>query len=203
MLDTSKKKRLDPNLIIAIGVLLASLGALVVSTRQASIMNRQTQILLNQSKSSAWPSLSIELYRGFGEGLIQEYRITVSNRGTGPAIIERVIISYDGQSVPHWDAFMQLIELPDSISGSRDSGSLFHRVIRPNEDVPVIDLSFNPGLMQYFYKNGEKITFQICYKSVYDEYWLVQRNGFQTNLEAINKEIVDKCPATEGVEFRG
>lgn len=38
------KKRFDANLIIAFGVLLASIGALIVSTRQASIMNEQTKI---------------------------------------------------------------------------------------------------------------------------------------------------------------
>ena len=55
------KKKIDPQLLIAIGVLIASFSALFVSIRQASIMNEQTNILLKQTKSNSWPYLNINL----------------------------------------------------------------------------------------------------------------------------------------------
>ena len=42
-------KKIDANLIVAIGVLIASFGALFVYMRQASIMTEQTKILLGDT----------------------------------------------------------------------------------------------------------------------------------------------------------
>ncbi len=41
-----KIKKIDPNLLIALGVLIASFSALFVYMKQASIMSKQTEILL-------------------------------------------------------------------------------------------------------------------------------------------------------------
>ena len=61
-------KKIDPNLVIAVGVLISSFAALFVYVRQARIMSEQsnilleqTSILLEQTKASTWPHLSIEL----------------------------------------------------------------------------------------------------------------------------------------------
>ena len=54
-------RKIDPQLIISIGIMLISLGAVYVSFRQATIMNKQTDILLQQTKANAWPSLSFTI----------------------------------------------------------------------------------------------------------------------------------------------
>lgn len=99
-------RKIDPQLILSLGVLLISFAAVYVSMRQANIMNRQTEILLEQTKASAWPSLSLSLRRGFVESKIDEYRISVTNKGTGPAIIKGVKVAYNGQSVKKWGNFI-------------------------------------------------------------------------------------------------
>ena len=62
----------DPNLLIAAGVLVASVGALVVYVRQAGIMREQTNVLIEQTrllqeqtKANAWPSLALEMWRSY------------------------------------------------------------------------------------------------------------------------------------------
>ncbi|WP_159099221.1 hypothetical protein [Aquimarina spinulae] len=47
------KKKFDSQMLLAIAVLIISGAALIVSMRQASIMNKQTDILLEQIKCLA------------------------------------------------------------------------------------------------------------------------------------------------------
>lgn len=101
-------------MILAIGVLIASFAAFV-SMRQASIMNEQTAILLQQTKANVWPYLYLNLDRGYDQGGISNYRITITNKGTGPAIIERVKVSYAGEAVENWNSLYEKAAVPDSV----------------------------------------------------------------------------------------
>jgi hypothetical protein len=188
------RKRVNPQLIIAIGVLLTSFGALFVSIRQASIMNKQTEILLQQTKSGAWPYLHISLYRGFNmQGEINTYQINVVNKGTGPAIIEGVRVLYDGKTARNWEDFYSLIQVPDSIVRAHTNSLIYNQVISANEQALLIDLSQNKPLMDWVFMHGDKFTIEICYKSVFDEYWKSERKGIKTNLEVANHEKIKGC----------
>ncbi|CAM1357747.1 hypothetical protein [Tenacibaculum xiamenense] len=188
-----KKKKIDVNLIIAFGVLLASIGALVVSTRQASIMNEQTKIILEQSKSSAWPSLSIGMSRTVDEDGVSDFLFTISNRGTGPAIVEQTYISYNGTYISNWSEFYELLKVPDSIKISHRNDILLNRVIKPSEDFNLIDWSNNKPLMKFIYPKADAIEIIICCKSVYGDYWQVRRKGMKNNLERNITLEVEQC----------
>ncbi|MFD2587201.1 hypothetical protein ACFSQJ_09685 [Croceitalea marina] len=200
---TRKKLKLkfEPNLVIAIGVLIASFGALIVSMRQASIMNEQTKILIEQSKSNAWPSLSIEMSRGVRSDGLTKFNFQISNRGTGPAIIDKTVISYDGKSFENWNEFYKLLNVPDSIPLGHGNDILFNRIISPNENFNLIDWSVNKKLMQFIYDRADKISVKICYKSVYGDFWIVKRNGLQNNLEKNVNEKTDSCSLSDEVAF--
>ncbi|MEM7381168.1 MAG: hypothetical protein AAF361_08205, partial [Bacteroidota bacterium] len=108
-------RRIDPNLVIAVGVLLASFAALFVYVRQANIMSEQTRILMEQTKANAWPHLSLELYRGYSSDGMSSFKITVSNKGTGPAILEQTQVAFDGTEAESWQEFFEIINIPDSL----------------------------------------------------------------------------------------
>lgn len=193
MNENNKKKKIDLNLIIAIGVLIASFAALFVYVRQASIMSEQTKILLEQSKLSAWPNLSIRMSKTTAITGVREYGIYISNRGTGPAIIEKTVVSYLGKPIKNWKEFYEVMGVPDTINRGQKNENIYDKVIRPNEDFRFVDWSHNKDLMNYIYKNADKISIAICYKSVYDDCWQVKRNGFKNNLEKIIRVKTDKC----------
>lgn len=177
------KKKIDINLLIAVGVLVASFAALFVSVRQAHIMNQQTDILLEQTKASAWPSVSIGMDRSIVNGDVNKYLFTLTNRGTGPAIVEQTIITYDDTPISNWDEFYELINVPNGMNIGHGNDILIGRVIPPNEEFGLINWNGNPEIMNFVYQLGHKINIEVCYKSVYGEYWTVKRNGLQTNLE--------------------
>ena len=188
-----KKRKIDINLIIAIGVLLASIGALIISTRQANIMNEQTKILLEQTKSGLWPSLSIGMSRDGGKRGLKTYFYSISNRGTGPAIVEQTYISVDDKYISNWSELYDVINVPDTIFRSHGNNILFNRVIKPNEDFKLIDWSNNPDLMNFIYNESHRIYVKICYKSVYGDYWEINRKGFKNNLEQSTTEQLKEC----------
>ena len=201
MAKTKKKRKFDVNLIIALGVLLASIGALIISTKQATIMNRQTEIFLEQSKASSWPSLSIGMSRTVKDKGLEKYYLAISNRGTGPAIVEQTRIFYDGQPVANWADFYETINVPDSIRKSHGNDILINRVVKANEDFLLVDWSYNPALMNFIHERSDKIKIEICYKSVFGDRWLVKRTGFKSNLERTETAAVEACSTAEGKVF--
>lgn len=170
-------KRIDPQLLIAVGVLLVSFAALFVSIQQAAQMNRQTEILLEQTKSAAWPSLDIGMEVTLANDSIHGLVVTVENKGTGPAIVDGVRLTYAGEAIPSWSELFRRAAMPDSIPPSRLASKLHNAVISANEEVVVLDLLDNQALMQWFYARGEHLRLEICYKSVFDDHWLASRQG--------------------------
>lgn len=191
---TSKKRKLDAQFILAIGVLIISVAALIVSIRQASIMNRQTDILLQQTKANAWPSLSISLHSTIKNDTINSYLIKIANKGTGPAIVEGVRFSYQEESFQRWDEFFKRIQIPDSVNLSRSTSSIYNRVIAEGEEVELINFNGNWELIEWVYAKGKNIKIEVCYKSVFEDYWLIHRDGIVSN-------EISKVEATEGCIF--
>ena len=191
-------RKFDSQTLMAIGVLAVSFVALFVSVRQTSIMSEQTRLLVEQNKASAWPHLEIGLNKSFlgndEDGFeITQFEIKVENKGTGPAIVEAVRVLFDGQPATTWGEFYGLIPVPDSISSGHSNSTISNTVIATNEQVQLLNLSNNKALMQYLYEHADKFSLEICYKSVYDDYWQVTRNGFRENREQPRSIRVSGC----------
>ncbi|WP_025666907.1 hypothetical protein [Aquimarina megaterium] len=176
------KKKIDPNLIIAIGVLIASFSALFVYMRQASIMSDQTEILLEQTKANAWPRLSIETDLNWIDKKLESLKIKIHNKGTGPALVEGVRVTYDSVYTSSWGDLFDKINVPDSISTSISNKTVYNTVLSANENYYWLRLIHDPNLARWLYNHREKITIEVCYRSVFKDYWLltVDKNGYNT-----------------------
>ncbi|MEL6974193.1 MAG: hypothetical protein AAGL29_02230 [Bacteroidota bacterium] len=192
-------KKIDPNLIIALGVLLTSFAALFVYVRQTNIMSEQSRILLEQTKSNAWPHLSLDMWVGDRNGKIVTYKFIVQNKGIGPALIESVKISYDGTYVENWAEFYEALQVPDSIVISQSTHNIHARVLAANESMSVIDWSTSEGindntdLAMFIFDRGDKIKMEICYQSIHGDTWKVTRHGFQSDLEELVRIQLKEC----------
>jgi len=137
-------QKIDPNLGIAVGVgvLISSFTALFVYVKQTQIMKEQPRILLEQTKANSWPHLPIELWRGdnhYGKPII--YKIIVTNKGIGPAILEKTRIPCDGVFAESWNDFYRILKVPDSIQVTHSNGNIHNRVLASNELKELIDWS--------------------------------------------------------------
>jgi len=201
----NKKIKIDPNLLVAIGVLLASFAALLIYTRQAQIMNKQTEILLEQTKASAWPHLTIQRLSNNalkGDGL---FEIFIENKGTGPAIIEKVTVAFDGEAVSNWKEFYQQMNVPDSLLRSHSNENIRNQVLAANETLHFIKwestATYNHRFLPLLKKVSDKISISICYQSVYGDKWVVRRDGFLTDLEPNERSKQEACANTDTKEF--
>jgi hypothetical protein len=164
-------------------------------------MNKQTEILMEQTKANSWPNLSFRMERSISNNEVDSYGFIIVNSGTGPAIIENTIITYNGLPVQNWMEFYEAINVPDSINLSYANLPLIDTVIKANEDFNLIDWSINKRLMNFIYQKADKIKIQICYKSVYGDYWTIEREGFKSNLERVIRKETNSCKSTKTKSF--
>ena len=208
-------KKIDPNLVIAVGVLISSFAALFVYVRQARIMSEQsnilleqTSILLEQTKASTWPHLSIEGWQGNNQdGRVMIFKIVVTNKGTGPAILEKTRISFDDVYVESWNDFYKVVGVPDSIKVFHSNQNIHNRVLASDERLELIDWSIvgdDPEaslLTEFIYSKSDRIKVEICYKSIHGDTWSVSRLGFKSDLEANDRVDLEDCSNFEGKIF--
>ncbi len=193
------KTKIDPQLLIAVGVLIASFSALFVYMRQAQIMNDQTEILLQQSKANAWPHIDISLNVSTQNDSVKSFQISVINKGTGPAIINNVRLSIDGVAVRNWEDFFEKAEKPDSIAASWSASSISNSVISSNEEILIFS-PFNSDLRTWFFNTASKVKMEICYRSVFDDYWVAVREGF-SGMEQSSARSLEECSFSEDQLF--
>lgn len=191
-------KPISSQMLFTLIAVFISFAALFVSIQQSRIMKEQTELMVQQTKSSAWPHLDIVLYRSFGweneEGsVIDEYKIAIQNKGTGPAILEGIKILYDGKTSKNWNHFFELTKPPKNIELNRNNSTINGQVIAAGEEIRLVDFARNYPLRSWVYEHGDKISLQICYKSVFDDHWILERDGFKTNLEIPTKTQVEGC----------
>ncbi len=196
-----RKYKIDPNLLIAAGVLLSSFSALFVYIQQASIMREQTELLLEQTKANAWPYLTLAMSQNHSKQGLESYILYLSNKGTGPVIIEGAIITYQEKSIQKWNDLYDLIDVPDTINRGYTNSILYEQIIQPGEEFMLVNWNDRKELMRYIYDRSEDITIEVCYRSVYNDRWHVKRTGFRTNLEKNIREEVEVCNFIENALF--
>lgn len=194
-------KKIDANLIVAIGVLIASFGALFVYMRQASIMTEQTQILLEQTKANTWPHITFGLNRSFEKRRLNDFKIIIANKGVGPAIVNYSQLSYKDKPVETWKEFFESLDLKKGTSVTFNNQSMFEQVIAANDQVDFIHFS-DSALLKKIYPFLEDLSIEICYNSLNGDTWTVKRMGFQTGLESTKREKVSECDIKEEKIFR-
>lgn len=173
MSQTSKSKLRDPQNIIAVGVTIISLCALIVSVVQTQIMREEGELMREYSRKSVWPRLELTFVKGHNsdDGSINKFSLFLENNGIGPAIITDVKVSYKNRIANDWWDLFEIQEIPDSIETYIANESFNNRIIKIGENIEILNLSDNPSLAQVFFEKLEGLTIDIYYESVYKEKW--------------------------------
>ena len=160
-----------PDMIVALAATVTSICALIVAVRQ-------TEIMQEQQRASAWPHL---------EWLPSNYptlAIRVANKGVGPAIVEDVRIHYAGKD---YDANIR--GMFNDLIGTDTFFSVIStvegRVITPGETITMIEVEDPRALRIYAETDIRDFPrIEICYRSIYGEYWVS---------EGIRVRQVERC----------
>lgn len=148
----------DPQWVITIVAVLASVGALALGAYTAMLQRRH-------DSASVWPHLELGItFTPTNAGM------QVTNSGIGPAIVQSVVVSVDGRPTRSWpEVFRAVLDSPTRRYGSSSVGD---RVIRAGETVNWFELPTDvlPSDVQ---ARIARVAIEICYASVYDEHWIV------------------------------
>lgn len=182
---------------LTILTLTISVLTLFVYVRQTNLLSKQTETLIQQSKVSLWPYLVINTNMAFNDdGTLSKYSIVVYNSGTGPAIIEKVVLSLNGKEFRSWDDFYSHV-LPDTVRHVQATIHTLHQqVVSTSETYTFIGWDRDIAVANYLLEKGvlADLKVSICYKSVFDECWTVTAKNFsplgQLQIERVQS---DRC----------
>jgi hypothetical protein len=152
----------NPEMIVALSALLIGLVTAFTSVYSAYVDREY-------ARASVWPRL--ELFRSFSGN---SFSYGVTNSGTGPALIKTVTVQYDSKYIKAWNE----IESFRNITQSHIS----NRTLPPQKSItPVL---YKGEDVNALVKADELIDIELCYCSIYDECWIVNRSNRPTAAEA-------------------
>ena len=139
-------------------------------------MREEAELERQAQRISVMPSVWISTYINATEG-VGEYKLVFSNRGLGPAVIERLDISVEGESAKNWDHLARLIANAYATSASFDNKTI------PSSRSPISAGMFleagqqsspfgftsqqSPEAFKLFTQHSHKLKVSLCYCSLY------------------------------------
>lgn len=164
---------------------IGSAAAIIISLAALSVSYLEVSTATRAAKAEAWPYLDISNSYN-PEGF--EYRII--NKGTGPAIIQSILLSYDGKRYERFDPMVvDIVGEADAFgyerfrtTGTRPS------VVSPEEERNLFAVDWDPASRRVSEELEQKLVIEVCYCSVFEDCWITQRGQ-------IKPTPVAQCPA--------
>ncbi|WP_299570765.1 hypothetical protein [uncultured Shewanella sp.] len=156
----------NPEMIVAFSALVIGIVTTFTSIYSASIDRAY-------ARASVWPS--VEIARSHDNDL---FKYIISNNGTGPAIIKYAKIQHGKQYLSKWrelDIFKTIVQ------------SHVGKTVLPAQKTinPVI---YRGDKVDNILAADNLISIELCYCSIYDECWLVNRDN---NPQTVSQCVID------------
>ncbi len=165
---------------------ILSLSAMSISFITLIIFIHQTNLMSRQNHLSILPYLSLSVSNSPGDSSM---RLSLENHGVGPAIIESVILNYQGKqyNMVHYDNevftfFKNQKPQLDSIKVISYSTLDPGMAIPVNVSYTILEVSESPqdyqlmqGTLNELLENG--LDFEIVYRSIQNERWRITNNS--------------------------
>lgn len=170
------KKRFVVELIVAGSAVIISLCALIISYKQVNMMEEQMHL-------SVIPRLSIGLSTGQNE-----FTIGLINNGIGPAEIIDTELKVDGKVVLDWKEFFNSIDSTITVKSNKTTSKLNDILIGQQSVRAVLSVkdSVWPVVLD---TNRHRISMKICYKSLYNDWFEVERKSFTVGGDIVNRTV--------------
>ncbi len=171
----------------------AAIAATIVSTAALFVAWDQARIARTEVKAAIWPAMQINGFTETGDGIAVGVR--ARNAGVGPALVERVHVTYDGVPVAtrqelaaHWPGpFMMSY---DTLAG---------RVVAPGESFDFLRLQYPEtgapaDLAEIVAAESLKWKVEACYCSTLNECWI-------SNTDVGRPQETDSCDGVPEGDF--
>lgn len=180
------ERRIHPEMLVGVSAVVIGICALGVSLYETNLMREE-------QRAAVIPLL--ELGRSYNLAVDDpssgktRLSLHAENVGIGPAQVRDFRVLVDGNTKSTWDAAMRsLISHGSPIEYGQST--INGRTIPPDRMVIMFDLN-DTGLTEALLNEFERLDFQACYCSVFDECWLTSFSAFGTATE------VEACQRSE------
>lgn len=158
----SEKWYKNPEMIVALSALFIGLVTAFTSIYSAYVDREY-------ARASVWPRL--EISRSFNTNL---FNYQVANNGTGPALIKYAKIQYKSKNIKVWKEIGSFNNIRQSHIGNRTLSA-------QKSITPVL---YKGKDAKELVKADDFINIELCYCSIYDECWVIERNNRPRPIEA-------------------
>jgi hypothetical protein len=145
---------------IAIAALIVSLSAVVVGIYEASLQRAH-------DRAEVWPHLEIATFVN-----PQGASISLESTGLGPAIVNSVAVSVDGQRRKNWAEAMAAL-LGSGRTLSLNTTTVEDHALRPGDKVEMIGIA-RGDIPPNFWEWIGRVGVNVCYESAFHEHWTVR-----------------------------
>jgi len=152
----------NPEMVVALSALLIGIVTAFTSIYSAYVDREY-------ARASVWPKL--ELARSFGDN---SFSYIVSNNGTGPALIKYARVNDGTKYIKVWAEIELFMNIFQSHIGNR--------TLPPQSTIT--PLLYKGDNTKSILKADYSISIEVCYCSIYEECWVVDRNNRPTAVES-------------------
>jgi hypothetical protein len=163
---------------VSVAALVTAVAAVVITLEQTEVMQEEAELERKNARISVMPSVWLSTYIGDTDEE-SYFKIVLTNKGLGPAVIERFDVSYKDQPVYNWDDLARQmaahIESKKSFQGSTLGSSrspvspgLMLEAGGTAEPLRVDDSTDADGL-NLLMRGSQDMGISVCYCSLYDD----------------------------------
>ncbi|MEO1661918.1 MAG: hypothetical protein AAFR51_13080 [Pseudomonadota bacterium] len=156
---------------------LLSIIAIFISLSALGVSVFEVTSLKDQQRASVWPYLDItQNYSSEG------FKVTVTNKGIGPALLGDVSLFYGDQNISSSDDLDAIIREVNGPERAFSYDTYMMRIVSedvlsPGEEVVLFGVPWTPDTRTFIENVSPKVRAEGCYCSVYDQCWAVDFNG--------------------------
>ena len=153
-----------------------------------------------QVRAAVWPILEFDSSNG------PDIHFTLSNKGVGPAIVRRVIVTVDGQPVINWTVALEKLLGPGAHHYSESD--MNGHVLSAGESLTILtphDTDGNPvtfdksnSLWVKLNENRKRVAIEICYSSTLGECWTLRGGAMTSGMTTETRA----CPSRSATSFQ-
>ncbi len=180
------RKRIHPEMLVGVSAVLIGLCALAVSLYE-------TRLMRSEQRSAVLPMLELSrsYYANDRDEDAANWRLLLQaeNVGIGPARVQDFRVFVDGEARATWDDAMRALigrDEPVVYGQSTING----RTIPPDRMVTMFNLN-DTELARELVQEFDRLDFEACFCSVFDECWVTSYSGFGTT------EPVEACERSD------
>jgi hypothetical protein len=146
--------------------------ALTISTLACAASILQTRVIADQLSAAVWPYVDVTTNVVMAPH-DNEWSVTLSNDGLGPAVLRSVVLTVDGKPLKSIDAAAWALAgvAPHSIPGATRAAEIQGSVLRPGADLVLVDAR-GPRLGLLAARGARRVGLQVCYCSILERCWV-------------------------------